>query len=283
MKTKSLRLLTLLAVALASATGWQALADGQPKEKTYSGILVSLDAKEKVLKVKNYLFSKSFVMGENCAFKSSDNESAPLADFRPGQQIDVTYRDASGVLIASKLTRERMTFTGQVVKIDTNKLTLTVHQRGSTKTFNLPEACTLVLAGDRRSTVERGQGLLENVKRGNRVTIVYEVPEARMVAREIDQTSKSFVGTLAVVDATDNTITAGEGSKNDKRFHLAGGCAIMTKEKPDAELKDLRVGQKYELSYDEVNGVNVVNRIVPLGMSNSEMSQGLSPVGLTQY
>jgi len=286
MKTKSLRLLTVLAVALASVCGRQALADGQTKEKTYSGILVSLDPKEKVLKVKNYVFSKSFVMGENCAFKSSDNESAPVADFRPGQKIDVTYRDASGVFIASKLTREQMVYSGKVEKIDAAKRTITVHQRGGTKKFNLPEACTLVLAGDRRSTVENGKGLLENVKPGNRVTIVYEVPDAKLVARQIDQTSKTYIGKLAAVDLADNRITTGEGAKHDKEFHLTEDCAIMNADKAEGRLKELRVGQKYELSYDEINGVNVVNRIAvaPAESPNrADASREPSPVGLTQY
>jgi len=164
-----------------------------------------------------------------------------------------------------------------------------------TPSSQLPHGTTIValkypggvlLAGDRRSTIENGKGLLENVKPGNRVTIVYEVPDAKLVARQIDQTSKTHIGKLAAVDLTGNTITTGEGAKHDKEFHLTEDCAIMNADKAEGRLKELRVGQKYELSYDEINGVNVVNRIAvaPAESPNrADVSRQPSPVGLTQY
>jgi hypothetical protein len=283
MKTKSFCLLITFAVALAAAGVRTVYAGGQLKEKTYSGIIISMDDKAKVLKLRNYVFSKSFVLGEDCSLMSSDNKSAALSEFRPGQRINVTYRDASGVLIASKIAQEKLTFTGMVQAINQNDRTLMVHHRGSTEKFTLPEDCTLVLAGDRRSRVENGKGLLENVQPGNRVTVVYEVPEGKMVAREIDQTSKAFVGTLDAVNQMENTISAAEGSHDDQRFHLADGCAIMVNNKPEGRLKNLRVVQKYALSYEVVDGVNVVNRIAPAGMPVAEASQPANTGGLAAH
>ena len=260
MKTKPFCLLTALTVALAAASVRTAYADGQLREKTYSGIITSLDDKVKVLKAHNYIFSKSFVLGEDCSLMTGDNKSATLSEFRPGQKINVTYRDASGVLIASRVAQEKLTFTGRVEAINQNEHTLTVHHRGSTEKFIVPEDCALVLAGDKRSRVENGKGLVENARPGNRVTVVYEVPNGKMVAREIDQTSKVFVGTLAAVNQVENTVSTAERPKDDQRFHLADGCAIMVNNKPEGRLKDLQVGQKYELSYEVVDGVNARKR-----------------------
>ena len=260
--------MTVFAFALASAGVRTACADGQKKEKTFTGIVSAVDGKEKVFRVHKYFFNRTFIMGKDCALIGGDNESTGLADFRPGQQVEVTFRDASGVLVASRIAQEKMMFKGKVQKIDAANHTLTVHHRGSTRTFRLPEHSTLVLAGDRRSEIENGKGLMEHVRPGNEVTIVYEVPDDQYVAREVDQTSRVFVGTLHNIDLMDNSISAAESPGKDERFHLADGCSIMVNNKPEGRLKELRLGQKYDLSYVDVDGVKVVNRIAPAGMEH---------------
>jgi hypothetical protein len=42
---------------------------------------------------------------------------------------------------------------------------------------------------------------------------------------------------------------------------VADNCAIVINGKTDGRLSDLKPNDKLVLSYDEINGVNVVNRI----------------------
>ena len=57
-----------------------------------------------------------------------------------------------------------------------------------------------------------------------------------------------------------------------KKFNLADNCKIVISGKSNASLSDLRLGQKLALTYDEVDGVNVVTRIAP-----AEGSTGTEP------
>ena len=82
------------------------------------------------------------------------------------------------------------------------------------------------------------------------------------MARQIDQTSARFVGTLEAIDASARTVKA-RHVVGDKKFNLADGCKIVINGNPNASLSDLRLGQKWVFNYDEVDGVNVVTRIAP--------------------
>jgi hypothetical protein len=48
---------------------------------------------------------------------------------------------------------------------------------------------------------------------------------------------------------------------SEKKFNLADGCRIVVANKPDASLRDLRIGDKVEFSYEDADGVLVANRI----------------------
>jgi hypothetical protein len=72
------------------------------------------------------------------------------------------------------------------------------------------------------------------------------------------------VGTLDSINLADRTINSGKRLLGDKKFHLADNCVILVKGKPDGQMSDLRLGQTYELAFDTVDGVNVVNRIAPV-------------------
>jgi hypothetical protein len=124
------------------------------------------------------------------------------------------------------------------------------------KTFMLANDCQVVGHG-------KGSVTLENVKWGDRVTVVYEVPEDKLVARKIELPDTVFTGSLAAVDAADRTVTAGKRYLGDRKFHLADDCVIIANGKFNGRMSDLRVGRDYELNYQSVGGVNVVDRIAP--------------------
>ena len=89
---------------------------------------------------------------------------------------------------------------------------------------------------------------------------IYELPNGTATARRIDQTSATYTGTVTAIDLTDRTMKAKQlfGSK---KFNLAKDCAIVLDGKTDGQLCDLRPGDSLVFSYDQVNGVNIVNRI----------------------
>jgi hypothetical protein len=223
------------------------------KEKICSGTITSVNAKEKVLKVQSFLFSKTFVVGDNCVLSVADRRQATLGDFRAGQKVEVQYKDA-GVLIANRIVQEKLAVSGEVQMIDRGSHVLKVRNGGGSKTFKLEDNCAVLLIADNRGT-------LEDVKLGNRVTVVYEAPGDLLVAREIEQKSVLFIGILDGVNAEERTLSVGKRFLGDKKFHLADRCAIIVDGRQDAKLNELRLGRKYELNYDNVDGVNVVNRI----------------------
>jgi len=259
----------LFTTAIIAAFAVCAYADGTTavKEKTYSGTITAVDAKEKVVKVQGYLLTKTFELADKCELKLGDKREASLGDFRPGQRVDVVYKDAGGVLVASRITQELLRFSGEVSAIDRAGRTIAIHDLGLTRTFAMPDELGVVLNGSSRGT-------LDDVKLGSQVTVVYEIPNNQFVARQIEARSAMYVATLNAVDLPNRTIKAGKSLLGDKKFHLTDNCTIVINGKTDGKLSDLRVGQNYELDYEVVGGVNVVTRIAAVDMpAKTEVSQ----------
>jgi hypothetical protein len=244
--------LTLTGVLTASAD--QTAAAARP-DKTYTGTVVSVNPNEHTLEVKGLLFSRHFNLGVNCAYALLDNPQGAVAAVRPGEKVEVAYQDAHGVLVADRVQQEPMDFTGVVQSTDPAAHTMTVHSGWETKTFQIPDDCKVALRGGK-------SGAVGDIQTGNYVTVTYEIPHDAATARQIAQTSETFTGSLTAVDMTDRTVKA-KTLFGDKTFHLGDNCAIVVNGKPNGQMTDLKLGDRMALSYDDVNGVNVVNRIGP--------------------
>lgn len=244
--------LTLTGVLTAFAD--QTAAAAKPN-KTYTGTVVSVNPKEHTLKVKGFLLSKGFNLGENCAYVLLDNPAGAIGDVRAGQKVKVSYQDAHGVLVADRIRQEPMNFTGTVQSLNPAAHTLTVHSGWETKTFQVPDDCTVLLRGEK-------SGAVGDIQTGNYVTVTYETPNGKPTARQIAQTSQTFTGSLTAVDMTARTVKA-KTLFGSKTFHLGDNCAIVVNGKPNGQMTDLRLGRRMAISYDDVNGVNVANRIGP--------------------
>jgi Cu/Ag efflux protein CusF len=258
MKTSRLCNWTVVCLSgLTATTAFRASADqattAAKQEKTYTGTVVAADPREHVLKVKGWLLDKSFSLGDACTYTFLDNRLATAYDLHPGQKVTVRYQNASGVLVADRVEQQAMRFAGTVKAIDLQKHLLKVHVRGADKTFQLSRDCRVVLRNDK-------PGTLADVQPGHHVTVTYEIPNEMPTAREIAQTSATFTGTLTAIDLTERTVKA-KAVLGSEKFHLADGCAIVLNGKTDAELRDLKPGDKLTFSYEEVNGINVANRI----------------------
>ena len=265
MKTTTLQ--KLCVSVLVSASTLAAHADEQASatrtEKHYSGVITSLDTKEKVMTVKGLMFSKPFNVADNCAIAAGGKQEATLNELRPGQKVEVAYKDVRGVFVAKRIVQEKLLYTGSVQSVDPEKRILKVSRKGFSKTFAIPADCKVVLKDDK-------PGALNDVRVGHTITVVYETPHNSPVARRIEQTSATYVGTLDAIDASSRMVRA-KHLVGEKRFNLADNCKIVVQGKVNASLSDLRLGQKLAFSYDEVDGVNVVTRIGPAeGSATSE-------------
>jgi len=157
-------------------------------------------------------------------------------------------------------------YTGSVLLVDPEKRILKVGRKRLNKTCDIPTDCKVVLKDNKA-------GSFNNVRAGHTITVVYETPHNSPVARQIEQTSETYVGTLDAIDASSRMVKA-KHLIGDKRFTLADNCKIVFNGKHNASLSDLRLGQKLSFSYDEVNGVNVVTRIGPAeGSSETALSE----------
>jgi len=265
MKTSILRtwaaigLPVLLATAAyrASADGTAAKATAAKPDKTYTGTVASVAPTEHTLDVKGFLFSKKFNLGDSCAYTIVGKETGAIGDLRPGQRVTVRYQDASGVLIADRVTQKPLREEGMVKAIDPVAHTVTLHLGVMDKTFQLPADCEVTLRGGK-------SGALADIQTGDHVTVTYETPDGKPTARGIAQTSATFTGNLTAIDLEQKTMKA-KATFAAKKFNVGDDCAIVVNGKPDGKLTDLQPGENLTFSYDSVNGVNIVNRIAPAG------------------
>jgi hypothetical protein len=247
------------ALIAASATFRSSAEDAEssvvdPAENTYTGTVTALDTGEHVMKVKSWtMFHRSFNLGQRCTFILPGNITGTLDDLRCGEKVTVSYQNVHGVRIADRIKQIPIRFEGKVVAIDPIAHQIVVHQRGLDKPMVIASGCKIVL-------LNHQSGSLPDIRLGDHVTVSYETPRDVPTAREIAQTSLEFVGTVTAIDTVDRTVKACSGF-TAKKFIIGNHCTIVLDGRPDARLNDLKPDDKLTFSYDEINGVNVVNRI----------------------
>jgi hypothetical protein len=119
----------------------------------------------------------------------------------------------------------------------------------------LAEDCSVILH-------DQQNGALAGIMPGDHVTVVYETPPGAPLERQVAQTSVSFTGSVVAIDLPRRTLSA-KGLFGVKQFNLADNCSIVLDGRTDAPFIKLRLGQRLTINYDDVNGVNVANRIGP--------------------
>jgi Cu/Ag efflux protein CusF len=230
---------------------------GDAGQKSWTGTVTEVDARERTVRAKKFLSSRTFNIPENCAFSINDKKDAALGDLRPGHKVCFAYQDVNGVLVANRIAQEDLLYQGTVKYIDPKNRTVTVKRAGSSKAFCIADDCKVLVKDDKNGT-------LGDIKTGHKVSVTYETPNEALVARRIEQKSSTFVGDLSAIDVPARTVKARQLFTN-KKFNLANECVIVLNGKENAQLSDLRIGQKVTFSYEDVGGVNVVNRIAQTG------------------
>jgi hypothetical protein len=252
--------MAICAVVAMATAGFRLPADSAAtagsSDRSFTGTIVSVDTKERVLNVKSWTtLNRAFNLGDNCTFVLMDKNNPTVNDLRPGEKVRVKYQDAHGVLIADRVEQQPMRYDGMVVMIDPDKHQLKLRHGGFDTTLQLADDCKIVLRNDKI-------GSLADIHPGNHVTVTYEDPSGVHTAREIAQTSIEFTGTLTAIDLGERTLKA-RSVFDTKKFNVADNCAVVINGKPNGQLGDLKPNDKLILSYDEIDGVNVVNRIAP--------------------
>ena len=275
MKTTRTRHWTAVCAALFTATAvLRASADSTATavkpEKSYTGTVVSVDPQEHTLDARGFVLSKKFNLGAVCTYTLLDNQAGAITDLRPGEKVAVSYQDASGVLVADSIVQQPMRHDGMVQAIDPASHTLTLRLHGMNKTYQIANDCAVELRGGK-------SGGLADIQIGNHVTVTYETPNGQPTARQIAQTSIEFTGTLTAIDLEEKTLKAKAGFSS-RKFNVADNCAIVINGRTDGRLSDLRPDDKLVFSYDDINGVNVVNRIAPTEAQANSVATGITPL-----
>lgn len=259
MKMISTRMALPLSVAIVSlvwaqsALGDAALKTETAEEKVYKGTVLAVDPDGQTVAVKGFIFNKTFNAAPACAVSLEDKPEANLESLRPGHKVDVHYQKVRGVLVASQIVQHNQTLEGYITAIDPGERTLAVKDSGNTKKLVVAEQHSVLLK-------DNEVGTLENLKVGHRVSVAYNAADGVWTTHKIVQNAESFVGTIQAIDAGARTVRARSYLK-EKKFNLADRCQIIVDDKTNGELRDLRIGDRVEFSYENANGILVVTRI----------------------
>ncbi len=249
-------LVAILTTAALNASAAQTAASAGP-EKDYTGTVATVDRNENTLEAKSFLFSKKFNLGSGCVYSYLENTNGSETGLHAGQKVTVFYQNVDGVLVAGRVEQQPMRFEGRVKSVDPATRTVTVHEDGLglNKQFQFATDCKITLRDDR-------SGALGDIQPGNYVALVYETPPGLPTVQSISQTSEKFTGALTAIDMDERTVKA-KSAFAEKKFDLGENCVIVANGRPDGQLSDLKPAEQLIFTYDEINGVNVVNHIAP--------------------
>jgi hypothetical protein len=262
MKMKTLRIWTAVCTSVLATAGALTLSAEDTSTnafplKSYSGTVVSVDAKERALGMQGFFSSKTFNLGDNCAYIFVDKGTGAISDLRPGQRLGIVYQEVHGVLVAGRITQEPMNYEGTVKSCDPALHLLTLRGHGRDKVFRIATDCKVVIRGDKT-------GSLADVQPGHYITVTYETPDNKPTARKIAQTSEVYSGTLTAMEPVSKTIRV-KSVIDTKKFILTDNCSIVIGDKINGQLTEVKPNDKLVVSYDEISGINVANRIMLAG------------------
>ncbi len=250
----------MIALPLGVRAGQQ--PGGTTNEKTWFGTVGAVNTQDNTLTVKRGWFTKTFSIGEHCAVAAIDKKEAALSDLSPGERVLVRYQNAEGVLVADRIVERALRYEGTVQAMDQKAATVTMEQAPLYRPFHAP--AMFRIASDCGVRLWDGrEGTVAEVRPGDRILVIYQLPGGSPVAYRIRDKSATFVGTVEAIDLSDRTVKARE-LLGEKKFELGNNCQIVRPDEKAGHLKDLMLGQKYQFTYEAVNGVNVLDRIAPM-------------------
>jgi Cu/Ag efflux protein CusF len=249
-------------VALLASAGLAA-AD-QPQETQATGRVVNVNPNEHSLTLRQFLVHRTFNLGSDCAILRWDGSAGEFSDLRPGEKVTIGYRNVHGVLAANRVRQDAMLYSGVVQAIAPASRQLVLGAWNGTRTFLIADNCKVVLH-------DSGKSALADIKPGDHVSLVYEVTSGPDLVRQIAQPSDSFTGSIVAIDLPHRMVSA-QGMFGVKQFSLVHDCSIVLDGTTEAPLLSLRPGERLTINYDQVNGVNLANRIAPAPETHGSMT-----------
>lgn len=79
-------------------------------------------------------------------------------------------------------------------------------------------------------------------------------------------------GTVQMTDPNGHTLTV-HGLVLNKTFQMAEDAVITTRDKPEADLRDLKIGDAVEVAYEEQGAVSLAHRVMDSGPSTRPGAQ----------
>ena len=153
MKTTKKKCGTVYALLLTSALVNRAVADATaptgPADKNDTGMITAVDPQEHTVELKGLLFNKRFNLGDTCQYKMLYRSTGSASDLRPGEKIAIAYQNSGGVLVADRVEQLPVSFAGTVKTLDPVHHTITVHEPGLDKVFQLANDCNIQLRNEK--------------------------------------------------------------------------------------------------------------------------------------
>lgn len=269
---KNIGYTVLIAALPLSAKGDQGRSE--PKhEQVWIGTITVVDTKAKTLTGEHWRFAKSFDLGQKCAISTVDNKEAALGDLRPGEKVNIRYQQAEGVLVADRITEQALRYDGRVQSVDQKAGTITMEERPLYQPFHA--AKRFQIAGDCKVLRWNGQeGRLRDLQPGDRVSVVYEIPNGSPVAYRIRKRTAAFEGVVETIDLSARKLKTRQGS-GEQKFAVGDHCQVMLSGERTGHLKDLMPGSEYRFSYEKVNGINVLDRVSELPAAKTAKTASL--------
>jgi len=263
-----------LALAPHSVVADQSSSTYSGPEKTFTGSVTAVDLSQHTLKVRGeYLFGKTFNLGAACSYALLDGVDNAPAGLHSGQKVRVIYQSVDGVLVADRVLQQPMRYTGWVKAVDPKAHTVTVQSGGFgvSRQFQFADGGRVTLLGDKAGT-------FADIQPGNHVSLTYEEPPGMATVQNIAQTSATFTGALTAIDLDAKTVKA-KTMFDSRSFNLGEHCVIDLDGKGGGRFSDLKPNENLVFTYDDINGVNVVNRIAPAKETPESVSASNMPGG----
>ncbi len=259
----TIRTLGILVLTVALPQGLEAAQQpaGTNHEKCWRGTVSAIDTRDNTIAVKRAWLTKKFNVGEHCAITAIGKKEAALTDLRPGERVRIRYQNAEGVLVADRIAERALHYRGTVSAIDQQNGTVTMEQAPLYRPFRAPER--FHTAKDCEVTLWNGHaGTLAELHPGDRISVTYERPDGSPTAYRIEEKSRTLVGAVDAIDLSARTVKARQ-TLGETKFNLGDDCRIVVNGEKAGQLKDLALGRSYQFTYEQVNGVNVLERIAP--------------------
>jgi hypothetical protein len=263
-----------LALAPHSVAADQASSTYSGPEKTFTGTVTAVDLSQHTLKVRGeFLLGKAFNLGAVCSYALLDGVDNAPAGLHSGQKVRVIYQSVDGVLVADRVLQQPMRYTGWVKAVNPNAHTFTVQSGGFgvSRQFQFADGGRVTLLGDKAGT-------FADIQPGNHVSLTYEEPPGMATVQNIAQTSATFTGALTAIDLDARTVKA-KTLFDSRSFNLGEHCVIDLDGKGGGRFSDLKPDERLVFTYDDISGVNVVNRIAPAKDTSESASASNMPGG----